>query len=373
MKKNDEEYLQELKHTLMGVNGLKAFIPFTLLIRILLILDSQNKFWAGLFHFFDLFTIIIVGKIISLKSFYIPCFQVYIIVMINLHNLANYGEGKTYLMNVVYLASYIPAVILYYDGVLTLDFLNILVVNSLVSTVLVKHTPIQEAFIFHAAIYICVLLKYMLYQILLQYYQEKSKKETESFVSAKKNELIAITSHELRNPLQALTFSIKLLSGMELSPSANEIIDDAQSTIYLLNSIIENILDFSKLTSKKLVLKMEKMSILSVMEKIVDIFTPAAREKGVLLLSHVSPKIPLFLQGDSTRLSQSLSNFCNNAVKFTKFGKIILKADLISSKPCVIKFSCIDTGMGIKKDEIDKLFHPFSQLNSNEVVESKGW
>lgn len=114
------------------------------------------------------------------------------------------------------------------------------------------------------------------------------------------------------------------------------------------------------------------MSILEAVETVAEIQASGAQKKGLELLTYVDPKIPQEVKGDATRIKQILSNFLTNAIKFTKTGYILLSAELISisENQAQIMFKCIDTGIGIRKQNQKKVFQRFVQVEDDKRV---GW
>lgn len=203
---------------------------------------------------------------------------------------------------------------------------------------------------------------------------EKEKEKTSLNV---KQKMIAVVSHELRNPLQALSFLISYLDSFHFEKIKKDIINDIKSTTELLNSIIENVLDFSKLDIKKFENNLHQFNLLEVVERIGSIFYPQADKKGIGFYTYVDPSIPSSLYGDSTKLSQIYCNLSSNAIKFTKEGTVILSSFLESTnhetKSCKIRIECKDTGIGMSQDHLKIIFKPFEQINNEYSIEHKGY
>lgn len=198
--------------------------------------------------------------------------------------------------------------------------------------------------------------------------------EQDMITHVTKEKMIAIASHELRNPLQALTF---LVSHLEpLSHLQQETILDIKSTVQLLNSITENVLDYSKIQAQRMKITNKKFNIVELIERIGAIFHYQAQGKGLSLYTHVDPAISVELIGDVPKISQILTNLTTNSIKFTKAGQIILSASLTEKefkKICRIKLEVSDTGVGMTKQQIDSLFVPFGQLNDEKLADQRGW
>jgi len=190
-----------------------------------------------------------------------------------------------------------------------------------------------------------------------------------------KSEFISQISHELKNPLQAINYSIELLSKTELNHTQKELVENIQQSQQLLISILGNVLDISKLESGTLQLIEAPMSILSVIETIGDVFYSMAVKKGLQLITYCDPNLPIQCMGDATRISQILSNFVSNAIKFTPKGYVLLSAELEKKKNSEIsvQFCCKDSGVGISKANREKIFKRFVQLPKEEQTYQSGW
>lgn len=210
--------------------------------------------------------------------------------------------------------------------------------------------------------------------LLSEYFFKKFTKEKEILQQNEKLSVLTIASHELKNPLQALSFLVSFLRSQE--KKQNEIIEDIKSTVYILNSIVENVLDFSKISKKKLAINSSKLNILETVERIGTIYFNEVSLRGINLYIDVDPNIPRFLLGDEAKLSQVLSNLLSNASKFTNHGSIMVSVRLLEKKDkkCKIAYACHDSGIGIKKEYIDSIFMPFEQIeNKTNLTDKRGW
>lgn len=192
--------------------------------------------------------------------------------------------------------------------------------------------------------------------------------------SKSKSAFIASMSHEVRNPLQAIMGSLQLLSTTEMTRVQMEYLEDASENAKVLLAIISDVLDMSKIESDRLELFLSPFSVMDVIETTADMLSLQCYEKELEILTEVDTSLPTQLIGDKTRIGQILSNFTMNSIKFTKPGGLItlrvqnLEENENSNK---IAISCTDTGIGIKKEDIDKLFRPFIQLNYDNTLEER--
>ncbi len=186
-----------------------------------------------------------------------------------------------------------------------------------------------------------------------------------------KSEFLANISHEIRNPLNGIMGMTTLVLDTELTNEQRDFIEALRSNTDTLLSVIDDILDFSKMESGRLSLEDHPFDIRSCLEESLELLGPKAAEKNLDLVCQVEDSVPESLVGDDARLRQILVNLVSNAVKFTEYGEIVVRArrnDLgISVNPanCLLAISVRDTGIGIPKDRLDCLFKSFSQVDSS--------
>lgn len=178
-----------------------------------------------------------------------------------------------------------------------------------------------------------------------------------------KSEFVANVSHELRTPLNGILGMVEVLLRGDLSPKSKEHVSTIREAGASLLTIINDILDFSKIEAGKMELSSTQFNPLSVVEGVAEILVPQATAKNLLLLATVDRAIPDTVFGDPLRLRQVLLNLCGNAIKFTDQGQIILKVEVTSASNGrnQLRFSVIDSGIGISKAFQKRLFEPFMQ------------
>jgi len=181
-----------------------------------------------------------------------------------------------------------------------------------------------------------------------------------------KSIFLANMSHEIRTPMNAIIGLTHLLRRNSLTPEQSERLNKIDGASRHLLSIINDILDMSKIEAGRLQLESSDFHLSSILENVRSIISDAAREKG-LTIELDGDSVPLWLKGDQTRLRQALLNYASNAIKFTEKGGIALRAILLEedSAGLLVRFEVADTGIGIASDKIDKLFHAFEQADSS--------
>ncbi len=191
-----------------------------------------------------------------------------------------------------------------------------------------------------------------------------------------KSDFLANMSHEIRTPMNAVIGMAEMALREELSPVARDYINQIQSSGRTLLAIINDILDFSKIESGKMDIMMTEYEPMSIVNDVEHVIITRLGDKDVELILDIVPDLPYKLLGDYTRIEQIIINLANNAVKFTKHGKVVLKMDYVkkSADEIYLQICVQDTGIGIKKEDLEKLFQSFQQLDSkrNRNIEGTG-
>lgn len=185
-----------------------------------------------------------------------------------------------------------------------------------------------------------------------------------------KSEFLANMSHEIRTPMNSILLSSQLLQKTELETRQQQILQTLRANSEKLLTIINDVLDLSKLEARELQLEDRLFSVNDVFRSLSDSFTPQVQVKHLTLEFSIASEVPEQLRGDDFRLQQILSNLIDNAIKFTQTGQISVTAtrDLRphSNQSLVhLSFSVRDTGIGIDAGSIEKLFQPFTQADTS--------
>lgn len=181
---------------------------------------------------------------------------------------------------------------------------------------------------------------------------------------------LATMSHEIRTPLYGVLGTLELLARTDLNDQQNNYLKAIERSSGNLLQLICDVLDVSRIEAGQLQLELNTFSPMQLIEEVVQGYSGAAQAKGLQLFALIDSTVPEWLSGDVTRIRQILNNLLNNALKFTDYGKIVLrlKMDSRDDERVMLHWQVSDTGKGIAHEEQAHLFEPFYQVESAQNV-----
>lgn len=210
----------------------------------------------------------------------------------------------------------------------------------------------------------------------LEAYQKELIKAKELAEQGKriKENFLANMSHEIRTPINGIIGIAKLLKNTGLNEEQMEMINLLQISSDSLLGVINDVLDLSKIESGKFKINRTETNVVSICNAVVNLLRIPSIEKKLELLIDLDPELPKFILADSLRLNQILMNLIGNAIKFTNQGTVVLKVQILDRKGnnLQIRFSVADTGIGIAKEHIEKIFETFEQADEQTTIKFGG-
>ncbi len=182
-----------------------------------------------------------------------------------------------------------------------------------------------------------------------------------------KSEFLATMSHEIRTPMNGMLVMAELLAGGELAQRPQRYAETIVRSGQTLLTIINDILDLSKIEAGKLELETGRVDVETIVDDALSLFWERAASKSLDLAAEIDADVPPIIEGDPVRLSQIISNLVNNALKFTESGhvKVSIRQQDTDAESSALTFAVEDTGIGIPSDKVDHIFEAFSQADQS--------
>jgi len=224
----------------------------------------------------------------------------------------------------------------------------------------------------HVVVYILFLTIFPIYFTYTVRALHQARRDAEAANRAK-SEFLANMSHELRTPLVGVTALSSLLAATPLNGEQRGYVATLQKSALLLNRLIEDLLDLSRIEAGKLELRSEPFEPARAAEEVIAMMSGLAEEKGIALRQHLGPGLGA-VTGDEVRFKQVLVNLVGNAVKFTGVGQVVLRGAVVARSDTTLRmrFEVEDTGVGMSREQLTRVFERFHQGDNSATRAFQG-
>ena len=197
----------------------------------------------------------------------------------------------------------------------------------------------------------------------------KEKQITEDLIDSRHKLLLSV-SHDIKTPLSSIMGYMEILESKEKDVTSKKQIKSALNSGQHILSMLSNLLEFSRLEQKTAVLQKSNFNLIDLLEETLSMFRPFTDDKNIDLIFINNLSSPFYVKTDYTVLKQILTNIISNAVKYTLDGKIAIELKQDETKRLL--FNITDSGVGIKNEDLDKIFKPFSRTSNSSNAEGSG-
>ena len=221
---------------------------------------------------------------------------------------------------------------------------------------------------------IALVILYLVYRNRQRQLALKRDKEIAETSARYKSQFLANISHEIRTPMNAIVGMSKLMQDTEMNYKQGNYVHAIRESSENLVSIINDLLDHSKIESGQFTFVQKPFDLDVSLRQVCTTLGFKAEEKGLQLLTHIDPNVPLQLEGDPVRLNQILINLAGNAIKFTDTGSVTMRVSKESDSNGSVRltFEVADTGVGIPEEKLSRIFDSFTQADDDTFVKYGG-